>query len=1823
MFRGASLKVVLGTVLVLAGPAAYGWLDPTDPTVVTVKDIADNQFSFYNGPGQQTEWLDKHGSDPTIRLKGAEDISGFKFDLSAHKGKTVQQAELHLARSNANQIFAMVAATINTDWTEASACWRYRAGTTDWTFSHSDFATATFGNYGSLVCFGYPTDDTFKTYSAGGYTWIAMKLDPALVQALILDQPGGLAVTDPRGHSDAGVGNPTVYAREAGTASQPRLYIQFASSTDATPPGPVSGLVAQAGPENGHVVLQFNAPSDPQAEKAFGYTIRYGTPGTFSTATNVERWRIRRPGAPGAVQRVSIENLTPDTAYTFYVQAYDAAGNGSTVQSTTLKLPAAQPVATLAAGAVTTPDPAGKSIRTVTGVLRYWAASEVAKINPMTGNRYEDGYTGSGADDYKKANVVWDAGTNTISLIACRNEIVAAQLIIQRLGTSLSGVQVAVSDLTGPGAIAADPNVELFQIHYVMGGGAYYGDAAIPLKAPFPTTFNIPDNSHNPSGSNQSVWMDFYVPKTAAPGDYTGTITLTATQLSPPVTIDLKVHVSSISIPDYPTFIVDLNGYGAPWDFGNVDMTCLRYFQATHKHRAVCNILPYSWSGSTRADRRPNLTGTGGSTHAADWTAFDARYGRFFDGTAFLPTTSGSPYTGPGQGTPITHFYTTFHEIWPVSLLDATYGFDPTNPPLPGLPGKGGTYWDGLVDANRASFFATLPDIYPSFPDGYKQGNRYVIADWFTHAQSKGWTRTAFECYLNNKYYYSGSHALWELEECTTADDFRAVGFFHQLYREGQTLANASNMPWHFRIDISTRWSQHWGQLDNRINWQDVSSAAAGWHWPNKEYRKYSLDADKQEDWIWYGLGAPIAAGGIGNAQAFLQKWCQGFAGGLPYWDNYQTSWSSANDLSAVYSGQNVPGIGAYDGAIISTRVKMMRQVQQVIELLNLWAGTSGMNRQRVRDAVSAKYGDKTWDYAFSHLDELKLYKLHADLIEQLDPTAPPTGGLQVTPATDLNATGPKGGPFAPISATYTLTNASTASLAWTAGKGQAWVTLSKTSGSLNPGATDSVTVSLDSAADSLDAGTYTDTVTFTNTTNGNGNTTRSVSLTVQTTTAAHLQVTPLTGLTSAGPQGGPFSPASTTYTVTNAGTSPLTWTAGKTAAWISLSKTGGALAPGGADSVTVSLNTAASSLLANTYTDTVTFTNTTNGDGNTSRTVSLTVGQPTSGLVVTPAGDLVSAGVQGGPFSPASITYTLANAGTTTLNWAAGHNATWASLSKAQGTLAGSASDTVTVSISAAANNLAVNVYHDTVTFTNKTDGKGDTTRGVTLTVTLPVSGGLTVTPVTPLRSSGLVGGPFLPANITYTLTNTSTSPLDWTAGKTANWLALSKTGGTLNASASDTVAVSIDSAVANALPNGLYSDTVTFTNTTNGSGNTTRDASLSIRLPIPGTLEVSPVNDFNTAGTLGGPFRPIMITYTLTNTGDLAMDWTASKTAAWLKLSKAGGSLSGGLSDTITISLDSPTAAALAVGTYNDTISFTNSTNGLGNTTRAAGLLVTPLPPGALSVAPSAGLIGSGTQGGPFPTMVITYTLTNSGGQAINWSASKTAGWLTLSRTGGSLTAGASDSVTLSVNSGANALTAGTYTDTVVFTNTTNHQGDATRSVSLTVELPAGSLVITPAGGLNSSGGGGAPFHPASITYNLSNPGGNPIAWTAENIHPWVSLSKGSGVLNPGGSDTITVSIGAAAALLNYGWHYDTVTFNVNYGTGDTTRGVSLHVVLSGDADGDGVVNMLDVLRLVQAYGASQGQPGFDPACDVDQNDRIDMSDVLVFVNNFGKRS
>ncbi len=95
------------------------------------------------------------------------------------------------------------------------------------------------------------------------------------------------------------------------------------------------------------------------------------------------------------------------------------------------------------------------------------------------------------------------------------------------------------------------------------------------------------------------------------------------------------------------------------------------------------------------------------------------------------------------------------------------------------------------------------------------------------------------------------------------------------------------------------------------------------------------------------------------------------------------------------------------------------------------------------------------------------------------------------------------------------------------------------------------------------------------------------------------LVIMPPLGFTSQGPVGGPFTVITETYTLTNAGTAPLSWSLVNPASWLNVSPTSGTLMPGGpATTVTVSLNSTATHYLIESEAATIVFTDLTDGAG-------------------------------------------------------------------------------------------------------------------------------------------------------------------------------------------------------------------------------------------------------------------------------------------------------------------------------------------------------------------------------------------------------------------------------------------------------------------------------------------------------------------------------------------------------------------------------------------------------------------------------------------------
>jgi hypothetical protein len=107
--------------------------------------------------------------------------------------------------------------------------------------------------------------------------------------------------------------------------------------------------------------------------------------------------------------------------------------------------------------------------------------------------------------------------------------------------------------------------------------------------------------------------------------------------------------------------------------------------------------------------------------------------------------------------------------------------------------------------------------------------------------------------------------------------------------------------------------------------------------------------------------------------------------------------------------------------------------------------------------------------------------------------------------------------------------------------------------------------------------------------------------------------------------------------------------------------------------------------------------------------------------------------------------------------------------------------------------------------------------------------------------------------------------------------------------------------------------------------------------RLVLP-ALQVSPTTNIVASGTKGGPFSPTSFQYQLTATVGSA-NYAISGIPIWLNANFTTGTAT---TSPVTVTFSLINVGNLAPGPYMATIAFTNTSYGLGNTTRTATLTV-----------------------------------------------------------------------------------------------------------------------------------------------------------------------------------------------------------------------------------------------------------------------------------------
>jgi subtilase family serine protease len=366
----------------------------------------------------------------------------------------------------------------------------------------------------------------------------------------------------------------------------------------------------------------------------------------------------------------------------------------------------------------------------------------------------------------------------------------------------------------------------------------------------------------------------------------------------------------------------------------------------------------------------------------------------------------------------------------------------------------------------------------------------------------------------------------------------------------------------------------------------------------------------------WSGAGgtsfaAPIMAG----IQALVNQNTGGSQGN----PNYRFYQLAANEYAASGSSTCNSSIGnAVDGSCIFYDVTLGDMDANCTGTNNCYrpSGTNGV-LSTSNSSYAPAYGTTTgWDFA-TGIGTLNVYNLVTNWSN-----SGPSQALLVTPATAIAASGPPGGPFSPLSFSYTL-SATSGSVNFSISGIPNWLTPSGTSGGASSGTI--VTFAVNANANSFAANTYSAIITFSNADTGQGTQTRSAALVVN---PPPLQVTPASNIVASGTQGGPFSPSSFSYTL-RATSGSARYSITNIPSWLTVSSRSGTVTTSG-KTVTFSVNSSAKNLSPSTYVSSVNFNDTTNSLGNTNRLATLTI-NPKQFTIAVSASPIADGTVGGG----------------------------------------------------------------------------------------------------------------------------------------------------------------------------------------------------------------------------------------------------------------------------------------------------------------------------------------------------------------------------------------------------------------------------------------------------------------------------------------------------------------------------------------------------------------------------------------------------------------
>lgn len=492
------------------------------------------------------------------------------------------------------------------------------------------------------------------------------------------------------------------------------------------------------------------------------------------------------------------------------------------------------------------------------------------------------------------------------------NQYVSFQVIVDAGGEPVESADISFGDLQGPGRLSAK-NAEAFIEWFHETEEQAIPDCLVPLDSGFP--FRIPQHpDYLPVQRVGALWVDWFVPREAAAGEYEGVVRVRANAVEREFVLRLVVH--AVTVPDRSLMTADLNAYADSISpvFPHLSANPDRYEDGSffdverqvvamaREHRALYHNLGYKHSGIVTPSFAPELEGEGKHIRVKSWELFDRHFGPYLDGTAFADSRRGAY--------PIEYLYLPFHVNWPARFEK----------------------WG---------------------KKGFRTEVRRIMAEFIRHFEEKGWTQTKLELFLNHKKQYR--FYPFTLDEIWYEHDEEP---FEQFYDIIKDTYDSTSVPFVFRTDESNHYGNHYrNEYADMCDLWVVNAGMFSWFPDSVEIMKQKGNVV----WLYGGvlrqLSCPLTTLFTWPMQTFMSG-----VDGFCVWNAFghgRSDYLKAPNADEIIMYPGVPfGI---EGPVPSIRLKALRNAMQLADVLMCTNGydyetRSSFNRQ-VKDIVNGHYG--------------------------------------------------------------------------------------------------------------------------------------------------------------------------------------------------------------------------------------------------------------------------------------------------------------------------------------------------------------------------------------------------------------------------------------------------------------------------------------------------------------------------------------------------------------------------------------------------------------------------------------------------------------------------------------------------------------------------------------------------------------------------------------------------------------------------------------------------------------------------------------------------